>query len=125
MKRWTGILVGSTLLVGALASPAGAELGPRFGIHTHVTHHAYEAPLHHINGRVGIVNKTDKTEVIKCAVVALIKGPGDTHKKGRDTVKARIPGGDTKRPHFRIEIRDENHDFDNVPSHIATHCRKV
>lgn len=124
MKRWVAVtLLTTVMLMGA--GLAHAALGPRFGIHERVISTDYDQPMHHIRGRIGIVNKAKRPALVKCKVVALLKGPGDTHKKGSDGVKVRIPGGETKRPHFAIEIRDASHRFNNKPSKVAVHCHKV
>ena len=124
MRRWASVIL--VVALGLMSTgTTQAALGPRFGIHERVTSTAYEAPMHHIRGRVGIVNKTDQAALVRCRVVALLKGPGDRHKKGSDGVKVRVPGKDSKRPHFAIEIRDEAHDFDNLPSKVTTHCHKL
>lgn len=126
--RTAGISIafGMCVALAALpAAPAAAGAGPDIGIHPHVTSHSYSQPTHHIRGRVGMVNKSNRTVTVKCLVVALLEGSGDTHKKGSDYAKAKIPAHETRKPHFSIKIHDSDHHLDNVPKHIATHCRRV
>ena len=119
-RRMLGLLLAACLIPGAAIAAPGNQIG----VHPHATSHGYDDPFHRIRGRVGIVNGSNRAVSLKCTVVVLLDGPGDTHKRGRDTFRVGVGAGEKRRPHFSVKIRDAEHSFDNVPTSTRAHCHR-
>lgn len=112
-------------LAVSMSATASADPGGQIKTHPHTTRHTYDKPYHRLQGRVGITNGSSHTVSLRCNVVVLLKGSGTAHKRGSDIIHARIGAGGTRKPHFAVKIRDANHDFDNLPTSTAAHCRQI
>lgn len=126
-------LVGAGLLLGSVAAsaieytPIPARVGARFDARAHIAGHSWDAPFHTAKGRIGLINRAERSRKVYCTVAIQFQDKDGTARAiawadGWD--KPIYVGPNSKRVvSYGAVLKDKKHRFGNVPVRANAHCR--